>query len=144
MTLGAGLFPAGAGYAGGTAIPPTADNPGPSDGVAFVDQNGDYQVNGTGDLVKTTPTKQRALLLLRTELKSNASDDSIGFATPRAIDASWDYRMRRAAEKALYPMTNDGTIRITRIDITRPLPFRASMTVTYIVLATGLEESATV
>lgn len=122
----------------------TADSPGPENGVAFLDQNGDYQVNGTGDLVKTTPTRQRALILLRTELGSIGFDSALGFVVPRAVDASWERRMRHSIEKALLPMTSDSTIRIDEITITRPLPWRASIVVTYTVLATGETEIASI
>ena len=123
---------------------PTADEPGATPGAAFLDQNGDYQVNGTGDLVKTTPTMQRATILLRTALDSIGFDPKLGLDVPRAIDATWERRVRIAIETALLPMTSDGSIRIDRIDIERSLAFRAHVTVTYTVLATGEEEIASI
>lgn len=144
MTLGAGLYPIGTAYAGLSGLPATVDEPGPAAGSAFVDQNGDYQVDGTGDIVKTTPTAQRAMLLLRTVIGSIPSQPSLGLNPPTAIDATFDYTMRRAVESALLPMTSDGSIEIVKVDITRPLHFRASIAVTYIVLATGEQEIVSV
>jgi len=141
---GAGLYPAGLGYAGIDAVPPTPEAPGPSAGVAWIDQNGDYQVNGTGDLVKTTPTRQRALNLLRMVKASCVTDPKLGLYSPTAIDASWETRMRQSVQAALMPMVTDRTIRVNRIDIKRPLHFRASITVTYTVLATGETEIAAI
>lgn len=144
MTLGAGLSPAGLSYAGLGEVPPTAERPGPSAGVAWIDQNGDYQVNETGDLVKTTPTRQRAMNLLRMALGSSPANPKLGLYAPAQIDASWTTRMRQSVQAALLPMTQDRTIRVERIDIERPLHWRASITVTYIVLATGETETAAI
>ena len=137
---GLGLFPCGLGYLGLSGVPASVDDPGPADGVAFVNQNGDYEVDGTGDLIKTTPTAQRAMLLLRTVKGSVMGDPTLGFDPPQAIDQSFEYRMQRAVNTALNPMTSDGSIRITKIDVTRTTPRRASLTVTYLVLSTGLQE----
>ena len=141
---GAGTLPAGAGYAGGAELPPTADRPGSSPGVAFVDQSGDYQVNGTGDVVKTTPTRQRALNLLRIALGSATLQATLGLYLPTAIDQTWEAKMRQSVARALSPMVDDATIRIDRIDLERPLPSRAGITVTYTVLATGEAEIAAI
>lgn len=142
MTFGTSSY--GFGFAGLSGAPPTIAEPAAAEGAAFVDQNGDYQVNNTGDLVKTTHTQQRALLLLRTEFGSIWSDSSLGMQRQDAIDQTWLYRMRRAVENALLPMTSDGTIVIDKIDITRPLHFRASVVVSYTVLSTGEAEVASV
>lgn len=144
MTTGFGTLPFGIGYAGLTGVPPTATIPAATSGSAFVDQNGDYQLDGTGDVVKTTATAQRAMLLLRTELASILADSTLGFARQDAIDSSWEYRMQRSVETALLPMTSDGTIEITSILISRPLHFRALIEVSYTVLATGEQEIAKV
>lgn len=140
MTLGAGYFPAGYGFAGYSGTPPTVDEPGPSVGAVFVDENGDYRVDGTGDLVRVTPTMQRAVILLRTELKSYLLDQTIGLDAPREVNQSWEMRMRQSCYSALKPMTDDGSIRIDRVTIERPLPHRARPTVRYTVLDTGAEE----
>jgi hypothetical protein len=142
--LGAGSYPFGTWFAGGNGIDATVDEPGPASGVAFINQDGDYETNGTGDVVKTTPTAQRALLLLRSELNSIAHSPQLGLDVPRAIDASFEYRLRRSIETALLPMTSDGTIAIDQIDIERTLSFRASVAVSYTVLASGEQETVKV
>lgn len=138
--VGFGTLPFGLGHYGVGAVPATPDAPAAATGVAFIDQNGDYQTNGTGDLVKTTPTAQRAMLLLRTEVGSVIADSALGLSRQDAIDASWEYRMRRAIERALSPMVEDGTIRIDAITISLPLQFRASIVVEYTVLDSGSAE----
>lgn len=144
MTAGAGIMPFGGAYAGIGYAPPTAVEPGPALGVAFVDQNGDVQVDGTGDVVKTTATRQRVLTLLRTEIGSVLADAALGITRQSAIDKSWPYRMRRAIELALKPMVDDGSIRIDRIAIDRPLHFRASIEVSYTALNDGTVETVTI
>jgi hypothetical protein len=135
-----GVDPAGpAGY-----TLPTAAEPGPALGVAFVDQNGDVLVDGTGDVFKTTATRQRVLTLLRTEIGSVLADAALGITRQPAIDRSWDHRMRRAVELALKPMTDDGSIRIDRIAVERPLHFRASIEVSYTVLAENTVETVAI
>lgn len=139
MTVVAGLT------AFGYAAPvPSATEPGPALGVAFVDQNGDVQVDETGDVVKTTVTRQRVLTLLRTEVGSVLADSAIGLAREDAIDRSWTYRMRRSVELALRPVVDDGSIQITRIAVNRPLHFRASIEVDYIALAEGVAETVSI
>ena len=140
MTLGIGYTFAGISYAGYGLTPATADEPGPEQGAAYVDQNGDYQVNGTGDLVKTSYTAQRALVLLRTVVASASVDPKIGMVVHNAIDAAWEYKMRRACENALSPMVDDATIRIDNIEINKTTPIRCSIVISYTVLATGKTE----
>lgn len=141
---GFGVAPYGVGISGLTGVPPSLGEPGAVPGVAFINQDGDYECDTIGDLVKTSPTKQRALLLLRTQLGSVWADTSLGLERVEAVTASWEYRMRRSAEAALRPMVDDGTIRIDEIVITRTLHFRGSITAIYTVLATGEQEIATV
>jgi hypothetical protein len=109
-------------------------------GAVLVDEHGDYRVDGMGDLVRVTPTMQRALILLRTELRSCLLDPSIGLTVPREVNQAWETSLRHSCYTALKPMTDDGSIRIDRITIERPLPGRARVTVSYTVLATGAEE----
>ena len=144
MAIGFGASPFG-GYAYGLwYAPPTSIDPGPTAGAAFMDPDGDFECDGAGDLVKTTHTAQRALLLLRTELGSIWFDRELGLGRSEAVTASWENRMRRAVEKALRPMVDDSTIRILNIGITRPFPSRSSVVVTYLVLATGEQEIASI
>lgn len=143
---GFGICASGTDYYGSAIgyTPPTPAAPGPALGVAFVDQNGDVQPDGTGDVAKTTATRQRVLTLLRTEVGSVLADAAIGLTRQPAIDQSWEYRMRRAVELALKPAVDDGSIQIDRIVVLRPLHFRASIEVSYTALADGVVETVAI
>ncbi len=136
------FVPIGLSYAGTASIPTSPTNPGATNGAAFINQDGDYESDGAGDVVKTTHTAQRALLLLRTSLASAGVNKNLGLSVPIAVDRTWNNKMRSAVEKALKPMTDDASIRIDKIDIEKTLANRCSICVTYTVIASGQTEIA--
>ena len=137
---GIGLFPAGYGIYGSSGTPDELPVPSFTNGAAFVNQNGDYEDGGSGDVVKTTSAAQRVMLLLRTVKGSVVADATLGVTYPTAVDASFETRMRYAVQDALSPATLDGSISIDSIKIERTMASRASITVVYTVTATGEQE----
>lgn len=145
MSAGAGNFPYGFGLSGSLGFPgPANGGAGAVKGSAFVNASGDFDPDNAGDISKTSATKQRVLLLLRTEFGSVLGQSDLGLKRQEAIDVSWEYRMRRAIENALAPAINDGTIRLEQVVIRRPLPSRASIDIIYTELASGLQETASI
>lgn len=143
LRTGCGLFPYGFGWAGMSSVIPTpADvNTRGVSGAAFIGANGDYECDGLGDVVKTAHIKQRVALLLRTEFGSVPGQQLIGLATQRAVDATWNYRMRRAVDKALKPAIDDRSIQLDRVDLEQTSSIRARIVVTYTILETGQTET---
>jgi phage baseplate assembly protein W len=144
MTRGAGRFPFGVGYAGYTGFSDKPESGLPANGVAFINASGDYELGENGDVVKTSPLKQRIMLLLRTALGSVVGQQNIGLQVQRAVDNSWRYRMSRAVEKALAPVVLDGSIDIVRVVLQQTTSLRASITVVYTALETGEEREVTI
>lgn len=141
LRTGCGLFPYGFGWAGMSSvfpIPVEVDTHGTA-GAAFIGANGDYECDGLGDVIKTMHIKQRVALLLRTEFGSVTGQRLLGLASQRAVDASWDYRMRRAVDKALKPAIDDGSINLDRVVLEQTTSIRARITVLYTILETGEE-----
>jgi len=143
LRTGCGLFPCGFGWAGMSSVIPTPadlDTRG-TPGAAFIGANGDFECDGLGDVIKTAHIKQRVALLLRTEFGSVMGQQLLGLASQRAVDASWDYRMRRAVDKALKPAIDDGSIQLDRVVLEQSSSIRARITVIYTILETGQEET---